>query len=100
DNVLITIDAHAGIKVNTRRVWEEASWSGLGRIICITKLDTDNIDFPKLIDSIKEVFGTQCALFNVPVGLGHDLKGVMSLLSPFGAKGSPSDGQAVMDVLP
>ena len=100
DNVLITIDAHAGIKVNTRRVWEEASRSGLGRIICITKLDTDNIDFPKLIDSIKEVFGTQCALFNVPVGLGHDLKGVMSLLSPFGAKGSPSDGQAVMDVLP
>ena len=100
DNVLVTIDAHAGIKVNTRRVWEEASRAGLGRIVCITKLDSDNIDFPGLVDSIKEVFGTQCVLFNVPVGLGHDLKGVTSLLAPFSAKDAPSDSQPVMDVLP
>jgi elongation factor G len=80
DTALITIDAHAGIKVNTRRVWQEAGNAGLGRILCITKLDTDNIDFPGLIDSIREVFGTSCALFNVPLGQGHDLKGVASTL--------------------
>ena len=80
ETALIAIDAHAGIKVNTRRVWQEAGDAGLGRILCITKLDTDNIDFPGLIDSIKEVFGTQCALFNVPIGQGHDLKGVVSTL--------------------
>ena len=54
--------------------------AGLGRILCITKLDADNINFPALIDSIHEVFGTQCALFNVPRGHGHDLKGVVSTL--------------------
>jgi elongation factor G len=80
ETAIIVIDAHAGIKVNTRRVWQEAGDAGLGRIICITKLDADNIDFPGLIDAIKEVFGTQCALFNVPVGQGHDLKGVVSTL--------------------
>lgn len=100
DNVLVTIDAHAGIKVNTRRVWEEASRAGLGRILCITKLDTDNINLHELVNSIKEVFGAQCALFNVPVGLGHDLKGVTSLLAPFSVKDAPSDSQPVMDVLP
>ena len=75
ETAVIAIDAHAGIKVNTRRVWQEAGDAGLGRILCITKLDTDNIDFPGLIDSIKEVFGTQCALFNVPIGQGHELEG-------------------------
>ena len=80
ETAVIAIDAHAGIKVNTRRVWQEAGDAGLGRILCITKLDTDNINFPGLIDSIKEVFGTQCALFNVPIGQGHDLKGVVSTL--------------------
>src|SRR5215212_7366499 len=80
DTALITIDAHAGIKVNTRRVWQEAGDAGLGRILCITKLDTENINFSGLIDSIKEVFGVQCALFNVPIGHGHDLKGVVSTL--------------------
>jgi elongation factor G len=80
ETAIITIDAHAGIKVNTRRAWQEAGRAGLGRILCITKLDADNIDFPALIGSIKEVFGTQCALFNVPIGQGHDLKRVVSTI--------------------
>ena len=33
ETALIAIDAHAGIKVNTRRVWQEAGEAGLGRII-------------------------------------------------------------------
>jgi len=82
ETAIIAVDAHAGIKVNTRRVWHEAGAAGLGRIICITRLDTENIDFPHLIDSIREVFGTQCVLFNVPIGVGHDLKGVVSTLAP------------------
>jgi elongation factor G len=81
ETALITIDAHAGIKVNTRRAWQEAGDAGLGRILCITKLDTDNIVFPTLVETIKEVFGPQCALFNVPIGQGHDLKGVVSTLN-------------------
>ncbi len=51
---LIAVDAHAGIKVNTRRAWSEAGKAGCGRILVVTKLDTDNIDFPALIDSISD----------------------------------------------
>ena len=80
DTALIAVDAHAGIKVNTRRVWQEAERAGLGRMIVLTKLDADNIDFPALVDSIKEVFGNQCALVNVPIGLGDNLTGVVSTL--------------------
>ncbi len=78
---LIAIDAHAGIKVNTRRAWNEAGKAGCGRILVLTKLDTDNIDFPALIDSIKEIFGNSCALLNVPLGLGDSLRGVASTLN-------------------
>jgi elongation factor G len=80
ETAVIAIDAHAGIKVNTRRAWQEAGDAGLGRILCITKMDTENINFPGLYDAIREVFGHQCVLFNVPVGHGHDLKGVVSTL--------------------
>lgn len=93
ETALITIDAHAGIKVNTRRVWQEAGDAGLARIICVTKLDADNIDFPALVESIREVFGHKCVLFNVPVGHGHDLKRVVSTLDV------PADtAGALMDV--
>jgi elongation factor G len=80
ETALIAVDAHAGVKVNTRRVWQEAGAAGLGRILCITKLDTDNVNFSALIDAIKEIFGPQCVLFNVPIGQGHELKGVASTL--------------------
>ena len=80
ETALIAIDAHAGIKVNTRRAWAEAEKAGCGRIIAITKMDTDNIDFPALVDSIKEVFGNGCALLNVPLGSGESLSGVASTL--------------------
>src|SRR5687768_11247536 len=38
DTAVIAIDAQAGIKVNTRRMWDEAGKAGVGRIIALTKL--------------------------------------------------------------
>lgn len=93
DNVLIAVDGHAGIKVNTRRVWKEAGERGLGRILCITKIDDHSVDLPALMEAIHEVFGPQCVLFNVPLGTGDDLKGVASTIDP----AAETDG-AVMDV--
>ena len=80
DTALVAIDAHAGIKVNTRRVWQEAEKAGVGKVIVITKLDADNINFEELLANIKEVFGNGCVPVNVPVGLGTDFKGVVSTL--------------------
>ncbi len=82
DTALIAIDAHSGIKVNTRRVWSEAGEAGLGRVIVLTKMDTDNIDFPGLIETIRETFGSRCVLVNVPLGQGSELRGIASALEP------------------
>lgn len=77
---VIVIDAHAGIAVNTRRVWQEAEKAGLGRMIVISRMDGENIDYPGLIANIRELFGSKCIPLNVPIGCGHDFKGVMSTL--------------------
>lgn len=82
DTAVIAINAHSGIEVNTRRVFQEAGKLGLGRIVCINKMDTENIDFDGLIHSIREFFGPACVLLNVPIGSGHDFKGVVSTLNP------------------
>ncbi|MBX3424174.1 MAG: elongation factor G [Pirellulales bacterium] len=82
ETALIAIDAHAGIKVNTRRAWAEAGKAGCGRIIVLTKIDGDNNDLPGLVDAIKETFGPGCALLNVPLGTGDAVHGVASTLTP------------------
>jgi elongation factor G len=82
DTAAIVINAAAGIEVNTRRVFAEAKNVGIGRMIVINKLDSENIDFPALVESIQEVFGAECVLLNVPIGLGGKLSAVASTLTP------------------
>ncbi|MBM3999454.1 MAG: elongation factor G [Planctomycetes bacterium] len=79
---LVVINAHSGIEVNTRRVFDEAGKAGIPRAILINKMDSDNLDFPALVDSIRELWGNRCALFNVPVGQGASFHGVMGTLKP------------------
>ena len=80
DTALIVVNAASGIEVNTRRVFDEAGKAGLGRMIVINKLDSDNLDFASLVDGIREMWGPQCVLLNVPIGIGDDFRGVASTL--------------------
>ena len=100
DNALIAIEANAGIKVNTRRAWHEADAAGVGKIIVVTKMDGENIDFDGLLASIKEVFGNACVPVNVPVGSGGDFSGVVSTLQvPDDAAGALTDPAGISEAL-
>ncbi len=93
ETAAIVINAHSGIEVNTRRVFQEAGKAGLARVIVVSKMDTENIDFPKLVGGIQDLWGKACVPLNVPIGSGHDFKGVASTLNP------PADSKgALMNV--
>ncbi len=100
ETALIAVDAHSGIKVNTRRAWAEAGRAGCGRIIVLTKLDTDNIDFAGLVASLKEAFGNGCIPLNVPVGLGESISGVINTLTiPKNVDGTVVDPRPIHESL-
>jgi len=82
DTAAIVINAQSGIEVNTRRVFAEAKKAGLGRMIVINRMDSDNIDFSTLVASIQELFGKSCVLLNVPLGKGAEFRGVANTLKP------------------
>ena len=82
DTAAIVINAHNGIEVNTRRMFQEAGKAGLGRVIIINKLDTENIDFPGLIDEIHKLFGKECIPLDLPVGISAGFKSVVDTLHP------------------
>ncbi|MCL2119088.1 MAG: elongation factor G, partial [Planctomycetaceae bacterium] len=91
DTAAIVINAQSGIEVNTRRVFAEAKKAGCGRVIIINKMDAENINFPKLLETIQDVFGPECVPLNVPIGQGHDFKGVVSTLKEGAADGALID---------
>ncbi|MDR3108071.1 MAG: elongation factor G [Planctomycetaceae bacterium] len=100
DNAVIVINAQSGIEVNTRRVFNEAKKAGLARIIVVNKLDGDNINIPKLLETIKDVFGAECVPVNVPLGVGQAFKGVVSTLQvPADTSGAIIDPKPIHDNL-
>ncbi len=100
DTAVIVLNAQSGIEVNTRRVFAEAEKAGLGRMIVLNKMDSDNIDFPALIETIREVFGSTCQLLNVPLGQGGDFKGVAGTLNvPSDTSGALLDPSEMSEAL-
>ncbi len=81
DLAIIVINAHSGIEVNTRRVFQEAEKAGIACMIVVDKLDTDHDHFAELFDSIHSVWGEKCVPLNVPIVKDGQLKGVASVLN-------------------
>jgi elongation factor G len=80
ENAAIVIDARRGIETNTRRMFDEAGQAGVARLIVLTKLDGEGIDFDRLMQSIKENFGKNVVLTEIPCMEKGRLKGVVELL--------------------
>ena len=73
DTALIVISAQTGIELNTERMFALAGERGLCRMLVINKIDADNIDLPALINEIRERFGKQCLLLDLPTHNGRDV---------------------------
>lgn len=80
DSAILLVDAYDGIQVGTEKTWSMAVELGLARSIFLNKLDKENVNFYSVVDSIKERFGKNCVLVNMPIGIGPDFKGVADLL--------------------
>ena len=80
ENVVIAVSGPSGIEVNTRRLFAEAGRRGLGRILAVTKMDAENVDYRSDLEAIRASFGNECVPFNVPIGEGPTFQGVVSVL--------------------
>lgn len=80
ETALITISATDGIQVNTKKLWDLACQKGLGKIIVATKIDGENINYPSLLESIRNTLGNMCVPLVLPVKTGHDFQGVINVL--------------------
>ena len=80
ENVVLAVSGPAGVEVNTRRLFNEAKRLGLGRFVAVTKMDADNVDYRRDLESLRETFGPSCVPFNVPIGQGSTFAGVVDVL--------------------
>lgn len=73
DTALIVINAQAGIELTTERMFQLADERGLCRMLVVNKIDADNTDLPTLVGQIRERFGKQCLLLDLPARHGQEV---------------------------
>jgi elongation factor G len=66
DTALVVVNAQTGIELMTERMMRHAAERQLCRMIVINKIDADNLDLPGLVADIRERFGKQCMLLDLP----------------------------------
>jgi elongation factor G len=77
DTALVVINAQNGIELSTERMMKLAAARNLCRMIVINKIDAENIDLPKLVGEIRERFGRECMLLDLPAHHGQDVVEVL-----------------------
>jgi elongation factor G len=77
DAALIVVNAQTGVELMTERMMRYAADRKLCRMIVINKIDAENLDLPGLVADIRERFGKQCMLLDLPAHGAADVVEVL-----------------------
>lgn len=81
DTALMVVDAVAGCEVSTEIMWERADETELPIIVFINKMDRENADFHKAIDSMSAKLTRQIIPVQLPIGQEAAFSGVVDLIN-------------------
>ena len=84
DAAVMIVDAVGGVEVGTVKFWKLAKERGLPGMIVINKMDKDNADFGKVLESVRKSLGKNCVALYYPNGSGSSFSGMANLLTKEG----------------
>ncbi len=80
EGALVTVSGVMGVEVQTTRNWNRAEELGLARVIFVNMLDRERADFFRVLEQMRSHFGTQAVAVHLPIGIEHELSGVVDVL--------------------
>lgn len=80
DGVVLLCDSIAGIEVGTEKIWDYCKNLKIPLIIVINKMDRESANYYKVIEQLKDIYGTQIAPLNIPIGKEEKFKGYINLI--------------------
>jgi len=91
---VVVISGNDGVEVGTQRVWNILENAKMPRAIFINKLDKENSDYYKTVESIQENFGKKCTPLFLPIGSVSNFNGIVNLLTKAGMDKLPDAEKA------
>ncbi len=95
DGTLILVDSVAGLEVGTEMALQYSEEFNIPRMVLINKMERENANFEKALQSVQEHVETRLIPIQLPWGEKADFKGVIDLLSMKAYKG---DGKEAVEI--
>ncbi len=95
DGTLILADSVAGLEVGTEMALQYSEEFNIPRMVLINKMERENANFEKALQSVQEHIETRLIPIQLPWGEKADFKGVIDLLSMKAYKG---DGKEAVEI--
>ena len=80
DGAIMVFDGRTGVESQSETVWRQADRYSVPRICILNKLNLIGADFEGSLKSVRERLGANSAPIQIPIGLEHDLHGVIDLI--------------------
>ncbi|MFN8596901.1 MAG: elongation factor G [Anaerolineae bacterium] len=84
---VIAVDSVAGVEVGTELSWAYCNERSLPRFVVINKMDRENANFQRALDSLVSTFGTAFVPLQLPIGAQASFEGVVDLIAMKARKG-------------
>ncbi len=100
--IVLTISATDSLGPDAERLWNLAKEAKIPVVIFITKLDRENADFERTVDTIRTMLTSQISLIEIPLGTDTTFHGVADVLHETTItydSGSRSIGQIPKDLV-
>lgn len=95
DGALVVVDSVSGAEVGTEISWNVCDQFNLPRFVVINKMDRDNANFQKALDSIQEISEARLIPVQIPWGEKDGFKGVIDLLTMKAYAGAGKTGEDI-----
>ncbi len=81
DAAVIVVCAVSGVEVGTEKVWNYCDEREIPRAFFINKLDRENANFDRTLESLRNNFGVSVAPVMLPIGAEANFSGVVDLVA-------------------
>ena len=80
DGLVVVIDATAGVKVGTEKVWAFADEQDLPRMIFVNKMDRERANFSGVVEEVAKTFQVKATPVLLPIGAEDKFQGLVDLI--------------------
>jgi elongation factor G len=95
DSALVLVDAVSGAEVGTEIAWNYCEKFELPRLVVINKMNRDNANYRKALESLSDISDKRLVLVQLPWGEKAEFKGVIDLLTMKAFSGDGKTTQAI-----